>query len=102
MTVRTPGYPALIAIGEWLNLPTNFTLVAINAVCASIVTTWTFIVLHRHTRKATAIIATSFVLLNPSLLWQYSMASRLFTPRFVNIQKTETCTWYDCSVASLR
>jgi hypothetical protein len=74
MTVRTPGYPALIAIGEWLNLPTNFTLVAINAVCASIVTTCTFIVLHRHTRKVAAIIATSFVLLNPSLLWQYSMA----------------------------
>ena len=23
MTVRTPGYPALIAIGEWLNLPIN-------------------------------------------------------------------------------
>ncbi len=42
MTVRTPGYPALIAIGEWLNLPTNFTLVAITALCASIVTGCTF------------------------------------------------------------
>jgi hypothetical protein len=74
MTVRTPGYPALIAIGEWLNLPTNFTLVAINAVCASIITTCTFIMLYQHTRIGTAIFATTFVLINPSLLWQYSMA----------------------------
>jgi hypothetical protein len=45
MTVRTPGYPALIAIGERLNLPTNFTLVAINASSASIVTGSTFLLL---------------------------------------------------------
>ena len=74
MTVRTPGYPALIAIGERLNLPTNFTLVAINASSASIVTGSTFLLLRHNTRLITTILATTFVALNPSLLWQYSMA----------------------------
>jgi len=74
MTVRTPGYPALIAIGEWLNLPTNFTLVAINALCASVVTGCTFLMLRNNTRLTTTILATTFVALNPSLLWQYTMA----------------------------
>ena len=74
MTVRTPGYPALIAIGEWLNLPTNFTLVAINALCASVVTGCTFLMLRHNTRLTTTILATTFVALNPSLLWQYTMA----------------------------
>ena len=74
MTVRTPGYPALIAIGEWLHLPTNFTLVAINALCASVVTGCTFLMLRHNTRPTTTILATTFVALNPSLLWQYTMA----------------------------
>ena len=74
MTVRTPGYPALIAIGEWLNLPINCTLVIINAVCASLINGCTYLILYRHTRRTATIFASAFVLLSPTLLWQYTMA----------------------------
>ena len=75
MTVRPPGFPALIAVGDWIGLTPNASLVLINVVSALVVVVCTYIILSYATpRRTVVVLGTAFVALSPSLLWQYSMA----------------------------
>lgn len=75
MTVRPPGFPALIAIGDWIGFSSNMTLLLINVASALIVVVCTYIILSYATpRRTVVVLGTAFVALSPSLLWQYSMA----------------------------
>ena len=74
MTVRPPGYPALISVGEILKLNTNITLLLINLLSAGITTYFTYEILHRNTSQTATVLGTLFVVASPSLLWQFTMA----------------------------
>lgn len=75
MTVRPPGFPALIAVGDWIGLTPNTTLILINIASAVIVVACTYIILSYATpRRTVVVLGTAFVAVSPSLLWQYSMA----------------------------
>jgi hypothetical protein len=74
MTVRPPGYPALISVGEILNLNTNITLLLINLLSAGPTTYFTYEILHRNTSQTATFLGTLFVVASPSLLWQFTMA----------------------------
>lgn len=74
MFVRPPGYPALISIGEFVNVKTNTTLLIINLLSAGFVVFFSYKLLHLTTSHTTTILGTLFVVVNPSLLWQFTMA----------------------------
>lgn len=74
MTVRPPGYPMLIAVGEILNLNTSTTLLIINLMSAGLTTYFTYEILHRNASRMATILGTLFVVMSPSLLWQFTMA----------------------------
>jgi len=74
MTVRPPGYPMLIAVGEILNLNTSTTLLIINLLSAGLTTYFTYEILHRNASRMATILGTLFVVMSPSLLWQFTMA----------------------------
>ena len=74
MTVRPPGYPALIAIGEFVGLPTNITLLAINVVSAVASALCVYLIVNRCASRTSAILAASFMALTPTMIWQTSMA----------------------------
>ena len=74
MFVRPPGYPALISIGEFFNVKTNTTLLIINLLSAGFVAFFAYKLLQRTTSHITTILGTLFIVLSPSLLWQFTMA----------------------------
>lgn len=75
MTVRPPGFPALIAVGDWIGLTPNSTLNLINIGSAIIVVVCTYLILSYATpRRTVVVLGTAFVAVGPALLWQYSMA----------------------------
>lgn len=74
MFVRPPGYPALIAIGEFLNVKTNTTLLIINLLSAGFLVFFAYKLLQRTTSHITTILGTLFIVFSPSLLWQFTMA----------------------------
>jgi len=74
MTVRPPGYPMLIAVGEILNLNTSITLFIINLLSAGLTAYFTYEILRRNTSRLATILGTLFVVTSPSLLWQFTMA----------------------------
>ncbi|MFM8866999.1 MAG: hypothetical protein ACKOFZ_01770 [Ilumatobacteraceae bacterium] len=74
MTVRPPGYPFLISLGELLNAPTNITLLVINVASAIVTTGCVYVVVKRCAFVTTAVLAASFIALTPTMLWQTSMA----------------------------
>mgnify|MGYP003339814528 FL=1 len=74
MTVRPPGYPALIAIGEFVGLPTNLSLLAINVVSTVVGALCVYLIVNRCTSRTSAILAASFMALTPTMIWQTSMA----------------------------
>lgn len=74
MTVRPPGYPALIALGEVVGLPTNITLLTINVGSAAISALCVFTIVSHVASVKTAIFAATFTALTPTMLWQTSMA----------------------------
>ncbi len=74
MFVRPPGYPALISIGEFLNVKTNTTLLIINLSSAGFMVFFAYLLLQRTTSHIATIIGTLFIVLSPSLLWQFTMA----------------------------
>ncbi len=75
MTVRPPGYPALIAIGDVVGFTPNVTLELINIASALVVVICTYIILSYATQRRTVVVlGTAFVAVSPALLWQYSMA----------------------------
>ena len=74
MTVRPPGYPALIAIGEFVGLPTNLSLLTINVVSAVVSALCVYLIVNRCASRTSAILAASFMALTPTLIWQTSMA----------------------------
>jgi len=73
-TIRPPGYPALVAIGEVLRLPTGLSLLVVNLVAAATVVLGTRALLTPVVRRGTATLAAWAVAVTPALLWQYSMA----------------------------
>jgi hypothetical protein len=95
MTVRPPGLSVLIAAGISVGLSANLFLLLLNATCAFIVVTVTFVLLQRAINNRTIIItATAFVAFSPALLWQYSMAwseppflAVLLIAMFLSLQK---------------
>ena len=74
MTVRPPGYPVLIALGEFLRLPTNVTLLVINVGSAVTCALCIFIIVSRIASQQAAMLAAAFTALTPTMLWQTSMA----------------------------
>ena len=74
MFVRPPGYPALISIGEFFNIKTNTTLLIINLLSAGFLVFFAYKLLQRTTSHITTILGTLFIVLSPSLLWQFTMA----------------------------
>ena len=74
MFVRPPGYPALIAIGEFFNVNTNTTLLIINLLSAAFMVFFAHKILQRTTSQITTMMGTLFIVLSPSLLWQFTMA----------------------------
>lgn len=75
MTVRPPGFPALLAIGDWIGFSSNLTLVLINIASAITVVVCTYLILSSVTpRRTVVVVGTAFVVFSPALLWQYSMA----------------------------
>lgn len=75
MTVRPPGFPALIALGDWCGLSPDSTILLINIFSAIIVTCCSYILLSKATRSTfSTAIGTLFIAFAPALLWQYSMA----------------------------
>ncbi len=74
MTVRPPGYPALIAMGEFIGVPTNLTLLIINVVSAVICSICVYLFVVRCASQTAAFIAAAFVALTPTMVWQTSMA----------------------------
>ena len=74
MTVRPPGYPTLIAIGEFAGIPTNLTLLIINVVSAVVCSICVYLIVVRCASQLAALIATAFVALTPTMVWQTSMA----------------------------
>lgn len=74
MFVRPPGYPALISIGEFFNVKTNTTLLIINLMSAGFLVYFAYKLLQRTTSHITTILGTLFIVLSPSLLWQFTMA----------------------------
>ena len=74
MTVRPSGYPMLIAVGEILNLNTSTTLLIINLMSAGLTTYFTYEILHRNASRMATLLGTLFVVMSPSLLWQFTMA----------------------------
>ena len=74
MTVRPPGYPALIAVGEFFGLPTNFTLLAINVASAVVCALCIYAIVARCASQASAAMSAAFVALTPTMIWQTSMA----------------------------
>ena len=74
MTVRPPGYPALIAIGEFIGVPTNLTLLIINVVSAVVCSICVYLIVVRCASRTAAFIAASFMALTPTMVWQTSMA----------------------------
>ena len=74
MTVRPPGYPALIAVGEIVGAPTNATLLVINVVSTMIATACLYFVLKKCASTPTAVIGSVFFVLTPTMVWQTSMA----------------------------
>ena len=74
MTVRPPGYPALIAIGEFVRLPTNLSLLTINVVSAVVSALCVYLIVNRCASRTSAILAASFMALTPTMIWQTSMA----------------------------
>lgn len=75
MTVRPPGLPALVAIGDWIGFTPNFTLIIINLASALTVVACTYFILSFATsQRVVVMLGTAFVAVSPALLWQYSMA----------------------------
>ena len=74
MTVRPPGYPMLIAVGEILNQNTGITLLILNLLSAGLTAYFTYEILHRNASRMATILGTLFVVTSPSLLWQFTMA----------------------------
>lgn len=74
MTVRPPGYPLLISIGELLSLPTNVTLIIINVASAIVCAAFTYLLVARCASHVAAAVAASFVAVTPTMIWQTSMA----------------------------
>jgi len=74
MFVRPPGYPALISIGEFFNVNTNTTLLIINLLSAAFMVFFAHKILQRTTSQITTMMGTLFIVLSPSLLWQFTMA----------------------------
>ena len=74
MTVRPPGYPALIAVGKIVGAPTNATLLVINVVSMMIATACLYFVLKKCASTPTAVIGSVFFALTPTMVWQTSMA----------------------------
>jgi hypothetical protein len=74
MTVRPPGYPALIAVGEFVRLPTNLTLLAINVASAVVCALCIYAIVVRCASQASAAMSAAFVALTPTMMWQTSMA----------------------------
>ncbi|MEY3749312.1 MAG: hypothetical protein RLZZ449_1206, partial [Actinomycetota bacterium] len=72
MTVRPPGYPALIAVGEFVRLPTNLTLLAINMASAVVCALCIYAIVARCASQASAAMSAAFVALTPTMLWQTS------------------------------
>lgn len=73
-TIRPPGYPAFVAIGELVRLPTRASLLLVNLFSAVVVVLGVHALLAPLTRASTTRLATWFVAITPALLWQYSMA----------------------------
>jgi len=75
MTVRPPGFSALIALGDWCGLSPDSAILLINILSAVIVTSCSYILLRRATRSTfSTAVGTLFIAFAPALLWQYSMA----------------------------
>jgi 4-amino-4-deoxy-L-arabinose transferase-like glycosyltransferase len=74
MTVRPPGYPALIAVGEFVGLPTDLTLLAINVASAVVCALCIYTIVVRCASQASAAMSAAFVALTPTMMWQTSMA----------------------------
>ena len=74
MTVRPPGYPAAIALGEVVGASTNYTLLIINVVSMMITTACVYFLLKKSASTLTAAIGSVFLALTPTMVWQNSMA----------------------------
>ena len=74
MTVRPPGYPSLIALGEIVGAPTNATLLVINVASMMVATACLFFMLKKCASMPTAVIGSVFFALTPTMIWQTSMA----------------------------
>lgn len=75
MTVRPPGVPALICVGDWLSLSPNSTFLILNAFSAGISLYFTMRILNEAgVKKGIALPTLLIVALSPSLLNMYSMA----------------------------
>jgi hypothetical protein len=84
-TVHPPGFPALIALGLWLGFGSATTILFINAISSAVTVACSFVLLRASTlRPLTTLFGSVFIVVAPSLMWQYSMAYS--EPLFVAIE----------------
>lgn len=74
MTIRPPGYPAILAGLRRLGATTNWSLLVANVVAAVAGVACTAIVVRRAASRTATIVAAAAVAASPALLWQWSMA----------------------------
>lgn len=74
MTIRPPGYPAILAGLQWLGAPVNWSLLLANLAAAVAAVAATAFVVRRVASRTAATIAALAVAASPALLWQWSMA----------------------------
>ena len=74
MTIRPPGYPAILAGLRKFGAPTNWSLLLANLAAAVATVACTAIVVRKVASRAAAAVAAMAVAVSPALLWQWSMA----------------------------
>ena len=74
MTIRPPGYPAVLAGMRLLGAPTRWSLLIANLAAAVATVACTAIVVRRVASRTTTVLAALAVAISPALLWQWSMA----------------------------
>lgn len=74
MTIRPPGYPAILAGFRRLGAPTNWSLLLANLASAVATVACTALVVRRAASRTATAVAAFAVAASPALLWQWSMA----------------------------
>lgn len=74
MTIRPPGYPAILAGLRRLGAPTNWSLLVANLAAAVATVACTAVVVRRVASRTATAVAAIAVAVSPALLWQWSMA----------------------------